>query len=121
MIRSFSLLEIIFTILLISIIAVVAIPKLFFTIDNANIIKLKAEIAIIRDKINSFNNKQLLLNTNTTLENLDTIIPTTWTKTSLNTFKCSINSKESIEFIYNKEESTFNCNLADNYCKELIQ
>jgi general secretion pathway protein G len=121
--KSFSLLELIFAIVIISTLASFAIPKLFYNIDKANIIKLKADVALIRDSINKFHNQQILANTNMKLENLDNgIIPSSnWSKISENRYKAWINTNISVEFIYNPNDLTFDCNFDEEYCKELTQ
>jgi len=49
--KAFTLLEIIFVIILISIISLIAVPKLFFNITNASYTKAKSDIALIRNAI----------------------------------------------------------------------
>ena len=129
--KSFSLLEIIFTVVIVSIIATFAIPKLFYNINTANIIKLRADVALIRDKINKFHNKQILANTNAQLDTLENgIIPIlsdkhsggNWSKITTNTYKAWINSDIGVEFIYKKDDLSFNCDFNTNkYCKDLTQ
>ncbi|VAY88059.1 hypothetical protein MNB_ARC-1_760 [hydrothermal vent metagenome] len=131
MLRSFSLIEIIFTIIIISIITVVAIPKLFYNIDTANIIKLRADVALIRDKINSFKSKQILTNNNdqlTTLENIMTSLLTinhtggSWSKISTNNYQAWVDSKNVVKFIYDPDTFCFDCNInIDKYCEQLTQ
>ena len=137
--KSFSLLEIIFIIVIISIISIVAIPKIFNNIQSANIVKLKADIALIRNSIIEFKNKQILLNTNinlTTLEDNNQLLfnivlkqpilavedkANSWSKISSNKYKAWIDNKLFVEFIYNSTDYSFNCDYDDNYCKELNQ
>jgi general secretion pathway protein G len=130
--NTFSLLEVIFVITVISIISLVAIPKFFYNIDNANIIKLKSDVALIREKINQEKNRQILLNLPLSLDDLESsnIMPpltTTnsagqWSKVSTNHYKAWINSTIFVEFKYNKNSFTFDCDIATNqYCKELTQ
>jgi prepilin-type N-terminal cleavage/methylation domain-containing protein len=52
--EAFSLLEIIFAIAIISIIAIIAIPKLGNSLDKTNIIKIKSDILLIRDGLNRY-------------------------------------------------------------------
>jgi len=49
--RAFSLLEIIVVILLISIISVIAFPKLFLNITNASYVKIQSDVSLIRSAI----------------------------------------------------------------------
>jgi type II secretory pathway pseudopilin PulG len=121
--KGFSLLEIIFIITIIAIISVFAIPKLFDNIDRANIVKLKADVALIRNEINKIKNKQILSNSTVVLDNIDNIIPTKqWEKISTNKYKASINSDTYVEFDYDKNNFTFDCDVStDIYCKDLTQ
>jgi len=138
--RSFSLLEMIFIITIIAIISVVAIPKLFNNIDNANIIKLRADVALIRNGINKFKHEQLLLlNGNKSLDSLEDEknklfnkildIPIiaqnnksgNWSKVSDNTYKAWISSTIGVEFIYDKDDGSFDCKFKAEYCKDLTQ
>ena len=135
----FSLIEIIFTITIISILLVVAIPKLFYNIDSANIIKLRSDVALIRNEINNYKNKQILSNDNINLETLDKndnllfsfiltspIIAITndggnWSQNSITSYKAWISSDISVNFTYNSNDFTFDCDFNEEYCKELTQ
>ena len=63
--KAFTLLEIVFAIIIISIIAATAVSKLSFNIDDANKIKIKSDIAMIRGAIISEKNQRLLKGNNT--------------------------------------------------------
>jgi len=58
--KSFSLLEIIFVITLISIISMIAVPKLFLNITSASYTQIKSDIALIRSAIISNKNKNII-------------------------------------------------------------
>ncbi len=133
------MIEIIFVILITAIILVVAIPKLFFNINDANIIKLKSDVAFIRNAIIKYNDNQTILNTNTTLSRLDnndkslfnTILNTpiisnpnhgaNWSQTSQNTYRAWIDTQVYVEFIFDNTHMSFNCDFDTKYCKELSQ
>ncbi len=137
--KSFSILEIIFIIVIISILTAIAIPKLFNNISNANIIKLRADVALIRDGIKIYLNNQLLSNESNSLDVLDNnnnslfeLILTTpiisnqnnsgnWSKSSLNTYHAWIDSTSNVEFIYDNNSNSFDCDFTNDYCKELTQ
>ena len=138
--KAFSLMELIFAIAIISVIAIVAIPKLGSSLDKTNLIKIKSDITLIRDGIISYKNKSILSNSDTTLDTLESgdkilfdkilffpIIPssthkaTSWEKISDDTYKVYINSSISLEFEYDKDEYTFDCDFKDDYCEELTQ
>ncbi len=137
--KSFSILEIIFAITIISILITVAIPKLFNNVSNANIIKLRADVALIRNGIKTYLNTQLLSNISNNLETLDNnnnllfelILTTpiianlnssgTWSKSATNTYNAWIDSISNVKFVYNNDLHTFDCNFEDDYCKKLTQ
>ena len=137
---AFSLLEVIFAIAIVSIIAIIAIPKLGNTLNSANIIKIKGDIIMIRNGLQEYKNKIILSNNIEILNNLestqtqlfDKIIsysivasntnkPTSWNKISNEKYKVWIDSTVNLEFIYDKANYTFDCNINDDYCKELTQ
>ena len=136
---SFSLLEIIFTITILTTISMIAIPKLFFNLNTAHITKLKADIALIREGINSYKNKQIISKTTTTLDSLDlnnnqlfskilqfSIISQEntsggWSQLSTNTYKAWISADEYIEFVYNLSDFSFKCDFKQEYCEQLSQ
>jgi prepilin-type N-terminal cleavage/methylation domain-containing protein len=70
--KAFSLLEIIFVILIVGLLGAFAINKFFYSIDKSNMFKIKSEVALINEGINRVNNDQILLgNSNFTLDRLD--------------------------------------------------
>ncbi|MEA3498984.1 MAG: hypothetical protein U9R16_07995 [Campylobacterota bacterium] len=139
-IKSFSLLEIIFAIAIISIIAIVAIPKLGGSLNKANSIKIKSDIVLIREGLNRYKNSSILANNTTKLETLEDdnkllfnkIISypiassninksTHWNKISNSKYLVWIDSDTSLVFNYDKLNYTFDCNKRDTYCKEYSQ
>lgn len=149
--KSFSLLEIVFVILLISIISVIAFPKLFLNITNASYVKIKSDVALIRNAIVYNRNQNIIsgkgeayipfldnANINTDSQKLFVgldnnvllkypILSTSkdkkeigkWIKTSNYDYEVFVNSIESINFIYNVDDGTFDCDFKEELCKEL--
>jgi general secretion pathway protein G len=137
--KSFSLIEIIFVIILISIISIVALPKIFNNISQANIVKLKSDIALIRHSIKKYITNEIINNTNNILTNLD--IDNTllfkiildqpivskqnsvgrWSKISSLQYQAWVTNDIFVLFIYNIDEGTFDCDINDNYCRDLTQ
>lgn len=58
--KSFSLLETIFVIVLISIIALIAFPKLFLNITNTTLVKVKSDVSLIRNAIVQNRNQNII-------------------------------------------------------------
>ena len=69
--KGFSLIEIIFVLLTISIIITVAVSKFDSALDNTNINKIKSDIVQIRAGINIYKNKMILKNETFSFDSLD--------------------------------------------------
>ena len=138
--KGFSLLEIIFTITVISIIAAVAIPKLNNSIKKTNLTKIKNDVALIRNALIEYKNKLILSNSTQELSTLETSndilfdkilrygikksnTPSigNWSKLSDEQYKVYINSQESVIFTYNSTDFTFDCDPLDKNCMEMTQ
>ena len=136
--KAFSLLELIFTISLIAIVASVAIPKLSNSLTKTNLVKFKSDISNIRQGLNEYKNNSILKGEDNILDNLDedellfkkvinyTIISSnksgSWEKVSSTQYKAWIDNDTSVLFTYDKENGSFNCDIKkSDYCKELIE
>lgn len=136
--KAFSLIEIIFVILIIAVVVTTAVSKFGVAFDKTNITKIKADILQIRAGINSYTNKMILKNQNHTLDSLDDnneklfnivlnspIIASSekaignWSKISTNQYQVYLNTKNVIQFQYNNIEKTFDCDITNTFCKEL--
>lgn len=138
--RAFSLIEIIFTIAIISIILIIAIPKFGDTLNNANTNKIKSDILIIREALNNYKNKMILKGGTTTLETLEDndeylfnkILQTpikastkpkvgSWSKTSADSYNVYLPDGNCLEFIYDNDDYSFECDEDNLFCQELTQ
>ena len=137
---AFSLIEIIFAVAIVSIIAIVAIPKLSTSLDKTNFIKIKSDILLIRDGLNRYKNKQILKGETSTLDSLDDnsnllfnkilkypIVSSsskkisTWKKISDSSYTVWLDNETTLEFVYNKANYTFDCSKNDENCIEFSQ
>jgi len=143
--KSFTVIELIFVIVIIGILAGIALPRLFTGIDDAKLSKAKTQIATIRAGISSAYSKNIMSgemdkcpeiegSDNTKLfENVLTppITPSSkdinWTLESNTTtetkYKLKIGSEETT-FTYDKNTSnncSFTCNPSDSLCNKLNQ
>ena len=138
--KGFSLIEIIFVLLVMSIIITLAVSKFGTAFDRTNISKIKSDIVKIREGINLYKNKMILKNESYSFTNLDEnnnnnelfnkilenpILAeeksqaTSWYKISNNKYKVFLDSSNSIEFIFDNINYTFDCNIQNTLCKEL--
>ena len=145
---AFTMIEIVFVIVIIAILSSIAIKKLYFSVNDANILKLKTQVALIQDAINSTKENNILKGLSSSyisqLDNapidtpdcklfdniLDTPIISTssssakagyWSKSDNFTYKAWINNSNNIEFNYDNNSGVFICNIENKYCKQLIQ
>lgn len=136
--KGFSLLEIIFVIAIVSFLISVAVPKLSNTLEKSKLIKIKGDIALIKDGLNSFQNKNILLANNDTLDSLEDdnsllfskiltyplLNKTTnpkgyWKKISNSEYEVFIDEQSKVKFFYDSLELNFDCNFDDVNCKKL--
>jgi len=138
--RAFSLIEMIFTIVIISILLAVSIPKLGNILSSSKLIEIKSDIVLIREAIIKYKNKMILKNKPYDLDVLDTdqenlfskILPSpiiassekkigAWSKIGSNRYKIFIDNQNSVDFIYKSSDFSFDCDLKNIFCKELSQ
>ncbi len=136
--KSFSLIELIFIILLIAIILSVALPRFFSSVDETTFVKLKSDIATIRGALKDYKNSQIVKNISYNLDNLevdenylfsavvDHRFPITqsypsWSKKSSDTYIFHFSQQEQLEFFYDKVNLTFLCDTANELCKKALE
>jgi general secretion pathway protein G len=136
--KGFSLIEIIFVLLTITIIITVAVSKFDTALDSTNIANIKSDVLQIRAGINLYKNKNILKNETITFNSLDDNnhelfsiilespilssdeqIAQAWSKISTTKYKVFIDNKNAIEFIFDRSKYTFDCNTSNSLCKEL--
>ncbi|MDD3324778.1 MAG: type II secretion system protein [Sulfurospirillaceae bacterium] len=142
--------ELIFVIVVLGILAAVAIPKLAVTRDDAEFVKAKSEISAIRSGLSLLKSKRMMEGNTTMPQELDTAAANTapanlfsgggngnvleypiiaratgWMKTSANTadpITYSITlSSGAVTFNYSKTNGTFDCNHTDAKCNDLTR
>ena len=135
--KGFSLIEVIFSIMIISILASIAIPKLINISSKTTLIKAKNDMLIIQNALNNYHNKNILKNTSIILESLDKNkylfsgildkpflskknISSFWSKEANSIYHFWLTSNTSIKFIYDKNNYTFICDKNDTNCKEIL-
>ncbi|MGM0518300.1 MAG: prepilin-type N-terminal cleavage/methylation domain-containing protein [Campylobacterota bacterium] len=144
MTKAFSLLELIIAVLIISIITAFIASKYTDLLSNANITKLKADVALIRSGISTLKQEKILLQDSSDITSLDDesvqsknkklfskilsnpLLSTTtalkedgkWFKDSSFDYGYFISSKEVVFFKY--ENSMFNCKKPVSLCQELF-
>lgn len=138
MYKSFSLIELIFSILIIAIISSIAIPKLLNTNKPISILKVKNDLLLIQNALLEYKNKKILQNETIDLTVLDDgnhlfsyILPNHsffnkkeihhWEKISNNQYNFWLTNKTSILFIYNSTNLSFMCDKNMEQCQEILQ
>lgn len=145
---AFTMVELIFVIVILGILAAIAIPKLAATRDDAEMAKGRSDVAAIRAAIVSERQSRLLTGSTAYAATLDGATPNSegqvlfnnpgllaygiisadrdghWMKTGTNTYAFKV-MKQGVTFTYTQGSGTFDCNRtaagnAGVYCKALI-
>lgn len=125
---------------IIAFIAAVAIPKFTVTIDKTNLVKIKSDIALIKEALNGYKNKKILSNSASylsTLEEDNDLLfskilkypiknsfenkAATWNKISNSEYLLRIDDKTEVKFYYDSSNLSFECDFKDENCKKLLQ
>lgn len=124
--KAFTLIELVFVIVILGILATVAIPKLIVTRDDAEIAKAKSQIAAVRSGIQLKRNEMILSGTQGYPTNLEDgtccfggILSTRieerkddnsygWKKDTDGTYTINTN-KEQVKFTYSASDGSFKC------------
>lgn len=145
--KAFTMVELIFVIVILGILAAVAVPKMGSTKTNAEIAKARTDVASIRSSILSERQSQLIKGVNSFIEKLssdDEILFTgdsdkkrtlltygisagktsgKWEKVDDATYKFHVGD-DSIEFKYDKDTGKFTCTRDDadtgDICKKIV-
>jgi general secretion pathway protein G len=136
--KAFSLLEIIFVLIVMSVITTLAVSKFDTAFTNTNVTKIKSDILQIRAGINSYKSKMILKDSDDDLEQLDDNdimlfnkilenpilssnepIVKAWTKLSNSKYKVYVTNHSFLEFHYDNETYIFDCDISNELCKEL--
>ncbi|RAZ50060.1 type II secretion system protein [Campylobacter hyointestinalis] len=133
--KAFTLIELVFVIVILGILASLAVPKIVGNSDDAEIVKAKTQVATIRTKIQLYANEKKLSGSQEypNLEEegkeglfsaiLDNPIKAKtdqkygWSKNG-DKYTFSTPSK-SVTFTYNKENGKFECDINDDLCRLL--
>jgi len=136
--KSFSLIEIIFAIIIIAILASFSFSNLTSSLNKAGIMKLKSDYAIIQSALNKYQNKTIYQNANFTLNTLDDdnrylfnkilsqpFIASdklySWQKISSNQYNYKLSSTQNLIFTYDKTNFTFLCDKTETLCQEILK
>ncbi|MCK5293186.1 MAG: prepilin-type N-terminal cleavage/methylation domain-containing protein [Arcobacteraceae bacterium] len=137
--KSFSLIELIFAIIIIGIISTIAIPKLLNTTQKTTILKAKNDLNIILNGLKNYKNNLILQNSTLDLDNLEEdeiylfskIIKkpfisnpnktASWSKVSNKQYKYWIDNSIFILFNYDKTTFSFICDKSEDLCKKVLE
>ena len=147
--RAFTMIEIIFVIVVLGILSSIAISKLAVTRDDAIIAKGRAQVAAIRNAISLTRNQQMLQGNSGWLTKLDNLSTATsndgdalfdtngtltildyplysrdadghWKKVASNKYAFKVMNID-VNFTYNSTDGSFKCNHTEEYCKALTE
>ena len=148
--QAFTMIELVFVIVVIGILSAIAIPRFAVTRDDAIIVKVKSQVSAIRSGIAMQKNRRLLEGNTTLPATLDSAVINTndeklfnygdgnksnileypiyskknhdgsWIKSAANTYKVQI-SGTPVEFDYNSSNGVFDCDHTIQNCKDLTQ
>jgi general secretion pathway protein G len=136
-VKGFSLIELIFALLIIGVITSFAISKLGNTISSSAMLKLKSDLLLIQNGISNTLDKQLLNNQSKNLDTLDSDFDNlfsnilqkpikssnekySWEKIEQNKYIFNLGDSF-LEFEYDNELFTFICDTSNEVCKKVIQ
>ncbi len=136
--KSFSLIELIFAIAIMAVIASVALPKLFSISSSSSFVKLSSDLAAINNGLKNYKDSCIMKNISFDLDNLedDEInlfskilehpIKNThnypfWSKSSNNTYLFHFSQTSELEFMYDKNELTFVCDGENTLCQKVME
>jgi len=117
--KAFSLIELIFIILIIAIIFSIFIPKIININQNNKLLKCKNDLNIINKNILIYKNNLLMKKENINFD-ISLYIDNSWEKISNTKFNFIFDDKNKISFLYNKNNFTFTCNKNKNLCKKVL-
>ena len=132
--RAFTLIEIIFVIVILGVLSAIAIPKLFFTRSDAIVANAKTQIAAIKSGISLKYNDSVLKGTPTYPDALDDgnklfnkVISVNiadsgtkngWHKTGATTYTFKLDG-QTANFTYKNTTGEFDCESSDGLCSAL--
>jgi len=138
--KSFSLIELIFIIMILGIVSTIAIPKLINKTKNTTILKGKTDLNIILNGLQQYKTNLILQNLSYDLTSLETsnnkylfdkILDKPfisqknkagyWNKISDTTYRYYISSTDFIEFTYDKTNLAFSCDKTKSLCQEILK
>lgn len=146
LLKAFSMIEILLSVLIISIIASLSIMKFTSVDQEAILTKIKTDLSYIRSHIAKYENKKILMQEEFDLFTLDNSLPNTqdqalfsnifkdnlqiishaekngsWKKTNTTIYEVKINNENSVEFEYVYATKRFDCNMKNDWCIRLNQ
>lgn len=136
--KAFSLIEIIFVMAILALISSIAVPKLQKSLNKSDFVKIKADVALIKEALNKYKNQMILSSLNEPLISLEEdngllfskilkypILASndqkagTWSKISNGIYEVTIDANTKLKFVYDYENFSFECDFEDENCKKV--
>lgn len=143
--KAFTMIELVFVIVVIGILAAIALPKFAATRDDATIVKGKATVANIQSGLVTERTRRIMrgdpkyplsLDSNTTTSSTDGTTPLFtqvlekpviakhgaggWEKTAFKEYDFYINDSTTVTFRYDNSNGTFECNSSNSNCNNFF-
>jgi len=117
--KSFTIIELIFVLLIIAILASYFIPKLSNITNSNKITQCKSDLNIIKYQLNNLKNKTILKQENINFD-ISNYLNNNWKKISNNKYYFIIDKNTTIEFILDLNKYEFSCNKNNTLCKKVL-
>ena len=131
--KAFSIIQSIFVILILSILASAIVPNIMNLYQDTSIKQCYSDSLLIQEALKSYKNKLILENKTNNLYNLDdgiylfsnilkknNFFNNYWTKVNNNTYAFHFNNGDTLNFIYSFKKLTFTCNNNNDLCKKVL-
>lgn len=117
--RAFSIIEFIFTIVILAILTSIFIPKLYNINFTSKKQECKNDINIIKKGLLAYHNNKILQKKTDPFD-ISKFLSNSWKKLSSTTYEYHFDKDNKLNFTLNIDEKSFKCNDTEELCKEIL-